>query len=804
MKTKVMTLASAVFIAVVLILALAMPVAAADIGGAITYTPSGSVVGTYVPDTTPVCTFTPSTAITAGSTITLTFPAGTALANIVAGDFTIAQVGGAATAPSAIDFDAVARTITLTVAAASLSGTGLGDVTIATSPGAGGDEIRHPTTVTTSGSFSVSTSVGDSGTINNVIFAHGAATKFVIIDPTDGTVDAAITVTVQLQDQYGNVVTTGVDKDKDVTLNADGSATGDGLVDIVNGVGTKDISDQVPETVNLTLADSQTTGFDVSSTQDVIFAHGAATKFVIIDPTDGTVDAAITVTVQLQDQYGNVVTTGVDKDKDVTLNADGSATGDGLVDIVNGVGTKDISDQVAETVNLTLTDSAGTGFDVTSNQDVIFAHGAATKFVIIDPTDGTVDAAITVTVQLHDQYGNVVTTGVDKDKDVTLNADGSATGDGLVDIANGVGTKDISDQVPETVNLTLTDSAGTGFDVSSTQDVIFALGAIDHYTVTSASYMHAVGAAFTVTVTAYDQYDNLVNTDSATQVTMTSSSGTMAFDGDGNGTFGEVGDDSKTLAAGTFDIQARDTAAGAGVTITATDPNTKTGTSAAYTIFALGGGGGGGAPPPPGPSPLELEVDLWGDTTSVETDEDGVLLEGVTATSPDGTVTITIAGGTQMLGPDGNPLAALTVETVVDPPDAGDGYHVIAAFDFGPDGTTCNPSIEITIEYDPSALPEGVDAANLVIAYYDEAAGGWVFVTGEVDAVANTVTFSAAHFTTFAILGAAPAAPEVTPPPAPSTSDEESGLSGGTWAAIGIGIVGLIGLSTGLIIRRRS
>ena len=602
MKTKVMTLASAVFIAVVLILALAMPVAAADIGGAITYTPSGSVVGTYVPDTTPVCTFTPSTAITAGSTITLTFPAGTALANIVAGDFTIAQVGGAATAPSAIDFDAVARTITLTVAAASLSGTGLGDVTIATSPGAGGDEIRHPTTVTTSGSFSVSTSVGDSGTINNVIFAHGAATKFVIIDPTDGTVDAAITVTVQLQDQYGNVVTTGVDKDKDVTLNADGSATGDGLVDI----------------------------------------------------------------------------------------------------------------------------------------------------------------------------------------------------------ANGVGTKDISDQVPETVNLTLTDSAGTGFDVSSTQDVIFALGAIDHYTVTSASYMHAVGAAFTVTVTAYDQYDNLVNTDSATQVTMTSSSGTMAFDGDGNGTFGEVGDDSKTLAAGTFDIQARDTAAGAGVTITATDPNTKTGTSAAYTIFALGGGGGGGAPPPPGPSPLELEVDLWGDTTSVETDEDGVLLEGVTATSPDGTVTITIAGGTQMLGPDGNPLAALTVETVVDPPDAGDGYHVIAAFDFGPDGTTCNPSIEITIEYDPSALPEGVDAANLVIAYYDEAAGGWVFVTGEVDAVANTVTFSAAHFTTFAILGAAPAAPEVTPPPAPSTSDEESGLSGGTWAAIGIGIVGLIGLSTGLIIRRRS
>jgi hypothetical protein len=541
----------------------------------------------------------------------------------------------------------------------------------------------------------------------------------------------------------------------------------------------------------------------VSSTQDVLFSHGAATKFVIIDPTDGTVDAPITVTVQLQDQYGNIVTTGPDTDKDVTLTADGSATGAGLVDVVNGVGTIAISDQVAETVNLGLSDTEGTTFDVTSTQDVVFAHGAATKFVIIDPTDGTVDAPITVTVQLQDQYGNIVTTGLDKDKDVTLTADGSATGAGLVDVTNGVGTIAISDQVPETVNLGLTDSETTGFDVTSTQDVIFALGTINYYTVTSVSYIQTRSTAFTVTVTAYDQYDNLVNTDSTTQVTMSSSSATMAFDGDGNGTFGEVGDDIKTLAAGTFDIQARDTSVGTGVTITATDPNVKTGTSSPYTIYTPGGGGGGGVPisPPPSPLLLELEVNLWGDTTSVDINEDGVLMEGVTATSPDGSVTLTIAEGAQVLGPDGDPLAGLTVENILDPPDAPEGYHVIVAFDFGPDGTTCNPSIEITIEYDADALPEGVDESNLVIAYYDETAGEWVFVTGEVDPAANTVTFAAGHFTTFAILSAA--APEVTPTPPPSPTSE-GGLSGGTWAGIGIGIVGIIGLSIGVIIRRRS
>src|SRR5207249_1261703 len=199
------------------------------------------------------------------------------------------------------------------------------------------------------------------------------------------TVDAPITVTVQLQDQFGNVVTSGPDKDKDVTLNTSGSATGGGLVDIVNGVGTRSLIDQVAQTVNLSLSDSQTTGFNVSSVQDVVFGHGATTELGILNPADGTVDAPITVTVQLQDQFGNVVSSGLDKDKDVTLNTTGSATGGGLVDIVNGVGTKSISDQVAQTVNLSLSDSQGTTFNVSSVQDVVFAHGAATKLQILLP-----------------------------------------------------------------------------------------------------------------------------------------------------------------------------------------------------------------------------------------------------------------------------------------------------------------------------------------------------------------------------------------------------------------------------------
>src|SRR4029079_4250512 len=123
------------------------------------------------------------------------------------------------------------------------------------------------------------------------------------------------------QDVNNNVATA---YNNDVTLVTDGSATGGGLVDIVAGVGTISINDLVAQTVNLSLSDTQATGKTVTSTQDVIFAPGVATKFVIIDPTDGTAGTAISVTVRALDVNNNIATA---YNNDVTLVADGSATG---------------------------------------------------------------------------------------------------------------------------------------------------------------------------------------------------------------------------------------------------------------------------------------------------------------------------------------------------------------------------------------------------------------------------------------------------------------------------------------------
>ena len=102
------------------------------------------------------------------------------------------------------------------------------------------------------------------GTSNSQTFTVvQSATKFVILPPASGTVDAPIVVTIQAQKPDDSVDT---NYQHDVTLHATGSAIGDGIVDIVNGIGTIAISDTVAETVTLSLSDTELTNLDVSST----------------------------------------------------------------------------------------------------------------------------------------------------------------------------------------------------------------------------------------------------------------------------------------------------------------------------------------------------------------------------------------------------------------------------------------------------------------------------------------------------------------------------------------------------------
>jgi hypothetical protein len=134
-----------------------------------------------------------------------------------------------------------------------------------------------------------------------------------------------------------------------------------------------------------------------------------------------------------------------------------------------------------------------------------------------------------------------------------------------------------------------------------------------------------------------------------------------------------------------------------------------------------------------------------------------------TTTLTAGRGTLTILEGTIVRDANGNPLstsiAALSVPTTAATVGA------IAAYDFGPSGTTFSPPIDLVIAYDPAALAAGVSETDLVIRMWDGTT--WIDLATTINTVTHTATAKVPHFTVFALFAAPPIAPPPTPTPMP-------------------------------------
>ena len=172
----------------------------------------------------------------------------------------------------------------------------------------------------------------------DVAFSYGAATQVTINNPTDQTVGTDTAVTARVLDQYGNLVANSTDL---FSVVADGSATftaatvgtllggantNTAAVQAAGGLVTLTLSDTTAETVNLTLSDTSTTGYTMTSTQDVAYSPGNAAKLVFLSTTQtltaGTPSSALYV--QMQDSYGNGLGS-VAADTSITLSSDSTA-----------------------------------------------------------------------------------------------------------------------------------------------------------------------------------------------------------------------------------------------------------------------------------------------------------------------------------------------------------------------------------------------------------------------------------------------------------------------------------------------
>ena len=354
----------------------------------------------------------------------------------------------------------------------------------------------------------------------------GVIKRIEIEDPTDGTIDDPVEVTVYAKDNWGNIVK---DFDNtDVVLKGNKNSTNSGTLNIDNGVAKRNISDSVNETIDLTLdlrdgvtelKNSLNEDVDISSTQDLYFKWGVATQFVLLDPSDGTVDNPITVEVQVKDQGNNLVkdytgNIGVRVNQDAHHDSYLSGIRNKTIAFGGSTGkvTTQIYDQVAQVVTIELVDIDSTSFTLSSSQNVTFAPGVVTEFAYDTPSNVTVDAPANLTVKSLDQFGNHNQQYTEADAVSLrwvnqLSADTDPSGLTDIDFDSGVGTINVIDQVAEVIRVGL--NSKSGYDTSSEIDIDFKPGVVRQIVIIPpiASSITTDNAA-TISLETQDQYGN--------------------------------------------------------------------------------------------------------------------------------------------------------------------------------------------------------------------------------------------------------------------------------------------------------
>jgi len=165
-------------------------------------------------------------------------------------------------------------------------------------------------------------------------------------------------------------------------------------------------------------------------------------------------------------------------------------------------------------------------------------------------------------------------------------------------------------------------------------------------------------------------------------------------------------------------------------------------------------------PPPPPPGSMTINTSVLGGGGSFTLSSTGLLGTATTLGSPDGKVQLSLNANTTVTIQG----QSLTVTATSTPPAPPSNVKLINAYDFGPNNTTFNPAITMTLKYDTASLPQGVTESNLYIAFWNGAA--WTESPSTANTQNKIVSTQVSHFTIFALLGKTSQAPP--PPSAPS------------------------------------
>lgn len=300
----------------------------------------------------------------------------------------------------------------------------------------------------------------------NTVFGESCtiATKnitFVINAPSTGIKGVPVTVKIEAR---GANTRGSIQRDYNgaVTLETSGSATGEGLVNIINGIGTAEINDSVAETVTLSLIDTENTGITLGTEKTILFEEPQAVEIVIDTIGNAIQGSPLEIALKVLLNTGNLADT---YNGTVDIELTGSAVADTYtVNFINGIASIIINDDVYETIALSFV-AGSTTLNIPAPIEITFMQQPASKFVIIDPANVPEETNAEVTIEAWNSYNQ---RDLNFNTDVTLVATGSISGaisligNGLVDMNNGIGTISVYSDIAQMVTLTLQDTENTG------------------------------------------------------------------------------------------------------------------------------------------------------------------------------------------------------------------------------------------------------------------------------------------------------------------------------------------------------
>jgi hypothetical protein len=388
------------------------------------------------------------------------------------------------------------------------------------------------------GTYTLSLSGGSltGATSATMTISPAAVSKLVLTQtPPTGTAGQALSpsLTVALEDAFGNVVTSNTST---VTVAvgtgpgafASASATS---VDAVNGVAT--FSNLIFNTAGSYTLSVEDGSLAAATSGSIAVSPAAASKLVMTQaPTVGTAGQALTLTVAVEDAFGNVVTGNSSMITVTPAGPAGFASGStASVAAINGVATfSTLVLDAAGTYTVSVSDGSLTS--ATSGSLTISAGAASKLFVSSAPVTSTAGSALNpgVTVTVQDAYGNAV---ISSTSTITL-----AVGSGPGSFGSGSTLTTAAVKGVATFSNLILDAAGSYAFSASANSLTSATSTTVTVNPAAASKLFVSQAPATatagqainpaVTVSVEDAYGNAV-TSSKSTITLAVSSGPGAF-----------------------------------------------------------------------------------------------------------------------------------------------------------------------------------------------------------------------------------------------------------------------------------